>query len=92
MKFTYPQVAHPNSDERKAAILTIFNGLAPQNNISLPTIVGSLQGPIKLSEDVKNDEEINLKEYMKNVQISSLVIEDDIDPNWTIHEQAVKGP
>ena len=89
----YPTVKHEDREERKDAIMSIFNSLVPSNITSFPTTVGSLQGPIKLSEDIKNEVEIDLADYMKNLpEKSPFSIQEDIDPKWTLFEQITKCP
>lgn len=94
-KYLYPPVKHSDNKERRFAIINIFDGLAPHNLPNLPPTVGKLQGPIKLSDDVKNEVEVDLSAYMKQLSTipkSLFVIEDDIDPKWNLYEQIVNCP
>jgi uracil-DNA glycosylase len=90
----FPPVKHQDVGERKEAILSIFNSMRPEVIFDMGITVGKLQGPIKLSQDVKNEDEVNMAETVARMRESMFLIEEDevdIDPNWTLYEHATKN-
>jgi uracil-DNA glycosylase len=91
----YPKILHENNVERKAAIMCLFIAMETELQFDVAPTIGKLQGPVKLSRDIKEGDEVNLTEEINKMKSSRiLIIEDEvpIDPSWTLHEQIVNSP
>jgi uracil-DNA glycosylase len=85
----------PTSAERRDAILAIFKTMEPQTKFTVNPIVGKLQGPIKLSNDVKDEQISDYKAVADTLRSSPFVLlldDNEIDPSWSILEQIEKCP
>lgn len=96
----YPPVQHEDKQERKQAILAIFKELAPANRPRSHITSGTnLQGPIKLSSDVGDETNVDLRQHFVQLNSEVYVIEDDddelkvgVNPNHTMIEQIRATP